>query len=348
MAETTARAMVLDKAGATERPALSLRELPKKSPGPGEVVVALEAAALNRRDLWIMLGKYGGIKLPAILGSDGAGVVTAVGSGVAASLVGTEVVLNPALAWGPNPALPEGSFRVLGMPDDGTFAEEICIAAAQVRKKPAHLSFIEAAALPLAGITAYRALCVRGRLRAGETVLIPGIGSGVSTMALLLARHLGARTVVTSGSEEKLQRARELGADFAISYREADWEKQIARFCEGSGPDVVVDGVGGETWQKCVSIARAGGRVVSYGATSGVATLDLRRLFWRQLDVLGSTMGSERDFDEMLAIVNAGKLRPVVDTVVPLSEAAAALLRMEQNQHMGKIVLKIRNAEVTS
>jgi len=348
MAETTAQAMVLDRAGATERPVLSLRDLPKRDPGPGEVVVALEAAALNRRDLWITLGKYAGIKFPAILGSDGAGVVTAIGSGVSPSLRGAEVVLNPALAWGPNPALPGDSFRVLGMPDDGTFAQEICIAAAQVRKKPAHLSFIEAAALPLAGLTAYRALCVRGRLRAAETVLIPGIGSGVSTMALLFAHHLGARTVVTSGSEEKLQRARDLGADFGISYRETDWEKQIAKWCDGNGPDLIVDGVGGETWQKCVSIARAGGRVVNYGATSGVATLDLRRLFWRHLDVMGSTMGSERDFDEMLAIVNAGKLRPIVDTVLPLTEAAAALSRMEQNQHMGKIVLKIGNAKVSS
>lgn len=355
MAESTAQAMVLERpdvtanatANATDSPVLSLRELPRKAAKPGEVVVALEAAALNRRDLWITLGKYSGIRFPSILGSDGAGVVSAVGAGVSESLVGTEVVINPSLGWGPNQALSAESFRVLGMPDDGTFAEEICIAATQVRKKPAHLTFPEAAALPLAGITAYRALCYRGRLRAAETVLIPGIGSGVSTMALLFAHHLGARTIVTSGSEEKLQRARELGADFAISYREADWDKQIAKWT-GGGPDLIVDGVGGETWQKCVGIARAGARVVNYGATSGVATLDLRRLFWRHLDVMGSTMGSERDFDEMLAIVSAGKLRPVVDTVYPLSDAKAALARMEQNQHMGKIVLKIRNAKENS
>ena len=343
MANTTMRALVLDRAaGASEPVTLTVREVPKKSPSAGEVLVNLEAAALNRRDHWITVGKYAGIRFPSILGSDGAGLVSAVGAGVDASLVGTAVVINPAVAWGSNVALPGESFRVLGMPDDGTFAEEIVVPASHVRRKPAHLSFVEAAALPLAGLTAYRALCVRGRLRPGETVLIPGIGSGVSTMVLLLAHSLGARTIVTSGSPEKLERAKALGADFGISYREPDWDKQIAKWCGDRLPDVIVDGVGGETWQKCVGVARAGGRVVSYGATSGVATLDLRRLFWRHLDILGSTMGSERDFDEMLAVVHAGQLKPIVDKVLPLEDASAAFSRMEHNQHMGKIVLQIR------
>jgi NADPH:quinone reductase-like Zn-dependent oxidoreductase len=234
------------------------------------------------------------------------------------------------------------------MPDAGTFADEIVISQSQVRAKPAHLSFAEAAALPLAGLTAYRALCSRGRLRPGETVLIPGIGSGVSTMVLMLAHHLGARTIVTSGSADKLARARALGADFAVSYRDADWDQQIAKWCKSRLPDLVVDGVGGETWQRAVGLVRAGGRVVSYGATSGVATLDLRRLFWRQIDVLGSTMGSERDFDELLALVSAGQLRPLVDQVVPLADAAAALERMEQNRHMGKLVLQVRPDPATT
>ncbi len=342
MAYKTMQAMVLDRKGATEPAILSLRELPQKSPGPGEVVVALRAAALNRRDLWIKLGKYGGIRLPAILGSDGAGIVTALGAGVGEGLVGAEVVINPSLAWGPNPAVAGEAWRVLGMPDDGTFAEEICIAAAQVCKKPTHLSWAQAAALPLAGLTAYRALCTRGRLHPGETVLIPGIGSGVSTMVLMFAHHLGARTVVTSSSAEKLARARELGADFAVNYRDSDWEQQVTKWCGDSPPDLVVDGVGGDTWQRCAGLVRAGGRVVSYGATSGVATLDLRRLFWRQLDLLGSTMGSARDFSEMLALVEAGQLRPLVDEVRPFTEVEKALERMEQNQHMGKLVLKIR------
>jgi len=342
------QAMVLARAGEAQPPALALREVPAREPGPFEVVVALCAAALNRRDLWIKLGKYGGIKLPAILGSDGAGVVTRVGQGVPETLLGTEVVINPSLAWGSDERIQGPSWRVLGMPDDGTFAEEICIAASAVFARPRHLDWSESAALPLAGLTAYRALCVRGELRPGQTVLIPGIGSGVSTMVLLLAHHLGARTVVTSSSPEKLARARELGADFAISYRDADWEQQIERWCGSHPPDLVVDGVGGETWQKCAALVAPGGRVVSYGATSGVAQLDLRRLFWRHLDVRGSTMGSERDFREMLALVTAGKLRPLIDQVVPLDQAEAALLRMERNAHMGKIVLQIKDKDSSS
>ena len=338
----TMLAMVLDRAGATEKMVLVPREVPKKAPGRGEVVVSLHAAALNRRDLWIKVGKYSGIRLPAILGSDGAGKVSAIGQGADESLLGSEVVINPSLDWGPNQAVQGEGWRVLGMPDDGTFAEEICIPATHVHKKPLHLSFVEAAALPLAGLTAYRALCVRGRLRAGETVLIPGIGSGVSTLVLLLARHLGAQSIVTSSSGEKLARARELGAAFGVSYRDADWAEQISKWCGSHPPDLVVDGVGGEAWQKSVTLVRPGGRVVSYGATSGIATLDLRRLFWRHLDVLGSTMGSERDFVEMLSLVEAGRLRPLIDEVRPLTDIEAALDRMEQNRHMGKLVLKIR------
>lgn len=337
------RALVLDRASADAAPTLKLAEVAARVPGPGEVVVALQAAALNRRDFWIRIGKYGGIRLPAILGSDGAGVVTAVGAGVPASRLGSEVIINPSLAWGSSPLFAGEGFRVLGMPDDGTFAEEICISASQLADKPAHLSWVEAAALPLAGLTAYRALCVRGRLRPGETVLIPGIGSGVSTMAMVLAKHLGARVIVTSGSDEKRARALTLGADFAVNHRSEGWDDQIKKWCGGALPNLVVDGAGGETWAKCVSLVAPGGRVVSYGATAGLATIDLRRLFWRQIDILGSTMGSERDFAEMVALFSAGRLRPLVDQVFPLAEASRAFERMERSEQMGKIVLTIHD-----
>lgn len=338
------RALVLDRPAADAPPTLTLRDVAPKTPAAGEVVVSLRAAALNRRDVWIRMGKYGGIRLPAILGSDGAGVVTAVGNGVSDRLLGREVIINPSLGWGTSQACGGDSFRVLGMPDDGTFADEICIAAAQVADKPSHLSWTEAAALPLAGLTAYRALCVRGRLRPGETVLIPGIGSGVSTMALLMAKHLGARVIVTSGSDEKCARARQLGADFAVNYRSEKWDEQVKAWCGSNLPSLVVDGAGGDGWAKCVGLVAAAGRIVSYGATAGVATLDLRRLFWRQIDVLGSTMGSERDFAEMVSLFRAGSLRPLVDGVVPLARAQEAFDRMEQGQHMGKIVLAIHDA----
>lgn len=334
------RAVVLDKS--SDGPAtVSLHSLPRKDPGPGEAVVSLRAAALNRRDLYIWRGLYSGLRYPSILGSDGAGVVTAVGSGVSESWVGTEVVIYPALAWGGKEEHSGPHFRVLGMPDSGTFADEIVIAAENLAKKPAHLSWSEAAALPLAGLTAYRASIARGGLRPGETVIIPGIGSGVSTMVLMLAKHLGARVVVTSSSPEKLARARQLGADIAVNYRDADWDKQIAKALGDRKADLCVDGVGGETWGRCVPLLRPSGRIVSYGATSGLTQIDLRRLFWQQLNILGSTMGSPRDFAELLALVSAGRLRPLIDAEHPLENAAEALERMERGEQMGKIVLQI-------
>ncbi len=341
MSHETMQAVVLEKT--SEGSSLVVRSVERKAPGPLSAQVSLHAAALNRRDVWIRLGKYAGIKLPSILGSDGAGVVTAVGAGVDPSWVGKAVVINPSLGFGTNQEAQGPDYRILGMPDDGTYAESIVVPAANLVEKPVHLSFTEAAALPLAGLTAYRALCIRGQLRPGQTVLIPGIGSGVSTMALMFARHLGAKVVVTSGSREKLEAAARLGASFGVLYKDADWEDQIAKHLGGANVDVVVDGAGADAWVKGMNLLRPGGRIVSYGATAGIAQIDLRKVFWKQLNILGSTMGSDRDFAEMVALVSAGKLRPLVDQVVPLGDALAAHVRMEHGQHMGKLVLKIRD-----
>jgi NADPH:quinone reductase-like Zn-dependent oxidoreductase len=334
-------AVVLEKT--SEGTSLVMRTVARKQPGPGEAQVSLHAAALNRRDVWIRLGRYAGIRLPSILGSDGAGVVSAVGTGVSANWVGKSVVVNPSLHFGSNQEAQGADYRILGMPDDGTYAESVVVPASNLVAMPAHLSFVEAAALPLAGLTAYRALCVRGQLRPGQTVLIPGIGSGVSTMALLFAHHLGARVIVTSGSHDKLAAAARLGASFGVCYRDADWEEQISRHLGGALVDVVVDGAGADAWSKSLNLLRPGGRIVSYGATAGLAQIDLRKMFWKQLNILGTTMGSDRDFAEMVALVGAGKLRPCIDQVLPLSEAMAAHQRMEHGQHMGKLVLKIRD-----
>lgn len=335
------RAMVLSKDGADAPAKLDLRQVPRRAPAAGEVVVALKAAALNRRDVWIRLGQYGGIKLPCILGADGAGVVAAVGAGVAPELIGQAVVINPSLGWGADPAAQGPDYRILGMPEDGTYAEQIVVPAANVVAKPAHLSWAEAAALPLAGLTAYRALVTRGRLRAGQTVLIPGIGSGVSTLVLMLAKHLGARAIVTSSSADKLATAAALGADFGVNYRDPTWAEQVKRHCKSRLPDLAIDGAGGDSWAQCLNLVRPGGTVVSYGATAGLANIDLRKMFWKQLNILGSTMGTESDFRALVALVDAGKLRPRVDQIVPLADAALAHERMEHGQHMGKIVLQI-------
>lgn len=321
---------------------LRLEEADDPRPGPGEVTVRLHAAALNRRDVWIRIGQYAGIKLPVIPGSDGAGVIHEVGEGVDHSRLAQEVVIDPALNWGDDPRAQGRDFRIVGTPDDGTYAQLVRVPASNVQPKPAALSWEEAAALPLAGLTAYRALVTRGGVQAGETLLIPGVGGGVASFALLIARHLGARVLVTSGSEEKLEWARGLGADAAFNYHDPDWVKQVRATTGGQGPDLIVESLGGEVFNQLLDVVRPGGRVVSYGATLGpVPQLVLRRIFWKQLDVLGSTMGRPGEFAMMLSLFEEGGLRPVVDRVFPLAEAGAAQARMEEGAQFGKIVLSI-------
>ena len=335
------RAVVLREPGGPEN--LKLEEVPDPSPGVSEVVVRLKAAALNHRDVWIRSGTgayAGGFKQRVILGSDGAGEVLSVGSGGDRSLVGRAVVINPSLDWGDDHAAQGPDFRILGLPDDGTYAQAVRVSAGNVHPKPAGLSFEEAAAIPLAALTAYRAVVSRARVQAGETVLVTGIGGGVSTFALQIAAHLGARVLVTSGSDAKLARAREMGAAGGANYRTQDWAREIAAQSKG-GPDVVIDSVGGETFAKCVEILKAGGRIASYGATTGpVKDFVLRNLFWKQATAVGTTMGSPREFAAMLKLYDQG-LRPVVDKVFPLADTVAAHRRMEEAGQFGKIVLGI-------
>jgi NADPH:quinone reductase-like Zn-dependent oxidoreductase len=307
--------------------------------------VRLKAAALNHRDVWIRSGTgayAGGFKQRVILGSDGAGEVVSVGSGGAASLVGQAVVINPSLDWGEADLAQGPNFRILGLPDDGTYAQMIRVPVANIHQKPAGLSFEEAAAIPLAALTAYRAVASRARVQKGETVLVTGIGGGVSTFALQIAAHLGARVLVTSGSDAKLARARELGAAGGANYRTQDWARGIVAL-SGGGPDVVIDSVGGETFAKCVEILKPGGRIASFGATTGaVKDFVLRNLFWKQATLLGTTMGSPREFAAMLELFGqGGGLRPVVDKTFPLADAAAAHRRMEEAGQFGKIVLNV-------
>ena len=330
------RAVVLHAVGAPEQ--LKVEERPTPVPGPGEALVRLRAAALNHRDVWIRLGQYAGIKLPIVLGSDGAGQVTAVGDGVDSGWMGRDVIIDPSFNWGPDERAQGPAFNILGLPVDGTYAEYVRVPTANLHPKPAPLSWEEAAAIPLASVTAYRALVTRGRLEAGETVLVTGIGGGVATCALLIATHLGARVYVTSGSDEKLAAARQHGASGGVNHRSDDWTKTLVAEM-GGRPDMVVDGAGGETFNRALDVVRPGGRVVSYGSTTGPAkTVEIRRIFWKQLNVLGSTMGTPADFREMTKLYASG-LRPVIDSVFPLDQAAAAHARMEAGDQFGKIVL---------
>lgn len=321
---------------------VTFADVPDPSPARGEVVVALVAAALNHRDLYIRQGVYAGVKFPLTPGSDGAGVVERLGPGVDPSRLQREVIMNPALGWGSSEAAAAADFSILGLPRDGTWAEKVLVPVAQLAARPPHLSWEQSAALPLAGLTAYRALFARARLQAGERVLVNGVGGGVAWCAVQFAVALGAEVWVTSSSPEKIAAAVALGARGGFDYRDPAWVAAALARCPG-GFAVVLDSAGGPGFAQLIEAAAPGGRVVFYGATHGnVPEVGLRKIFWRQLSLLGTTMGSPRDFQDMLAFVNLHRIVPGVSATFPLERAAEALELMERGGQCGKIVLKIR------
>lgn len=312
-----------------EGAALVHETVPDPEPKPGEVVVELRAAALNRRDLFVRNGIYR-FPLPLVPGSDGAGVRRDTGE---------EVVILPGIGWGDREDAPAEGFEILGGPRDGTYAELIALPEENLYPKPAGFSWEEAAAFPLAALTAYRALFSRGALQAGETVLVLGAASGVSTFAVQLAAQAGARVLVTSSSDEKIERARELGADGGVNYATThDWP---AAARELGSVDLVVDSVG-STWQQSLDCLRRGGRAVVFGGTGGTeVTLQVRPLYFAQQSLLGTQLGSPRDFEALLRMLDDARWRPVLDSTRPLAEAEVALVRMEAGEHFGKLVLAI-------
>ncbi|MBV8343848.1 MAG: zinc-binding dehydrogenase [Candidatus Eremiobacteraeota bacterium] len=317
---------------------LQIDELDVEQPRESDVLVRVRAAALNRRDVFITQGLYPKIALPVTLGSDGAGEIVALGSVFAGLAVGDEVVIDPMLAWGDDPRVWDAAHSsILGMPREGTFAQYVAVPAENVYPKPTQLSMEEAAAIPLAGLTGYRAVVTRGELRAGETVLITGVGGGVQTFVLLFAKRLGARVIVTSSTQEKLERAQALGADLAIDYKATpDWHKSL----RSETIDLVVDSSGGDTLRKALDVIRPGGRIVVYGGTTGEATIRLFPLFWKHVSVLGTSMGSPEDFAGMLEFFDDG-LRPVVDRVFPLDDAVGAFEYLASANQFGKVVLGV-------
>lgn len=316
---------------------LETQTVPAPTPAAGEVRIALSAAALNRRDQYIRDGRYAKIQLPCVLGSDGCGVVDMAPT-EASHLLGQRVVIDPSFDWGTNPAAQGPHFSILGMPRQGTFAEYVCVPWQNVHLAPSHLSDAEAAALPLAGLTAYRATMVQGAVKRGDVVLVTGIGGGVATMVMQFALAAGATVWVTSGSDAKLERARELGARGGANYHVATWTADLANAV--SGFDCIVDSVGGDLVNDLTGLARAGGRIVFYGTSRGaVPSLNLHRIYWKQLHLVGSTMGTPEDFRAMLDVVQQHQLRPVVDSVYPLAQAEQAFDRMKQSEQLGKIVI---------
>jgi NADPH:quinone reductase-like Zn-dependent oxidoreductase len=319
---------------------VTLKEVSTPVLQSGEVLIQIKAAALNHRDVWIQKGQYAGIKYPSILGSDGAGVVMEAADESDKNWVGKEVIINPSHNWGSNPKGQEKSFKILGLPDEGTFAQYVKIATRYLVEKPAHLSFEKAAAIPLAGLTAYRSLFSRGQLHAGEKLLITGIGGGVALFVLQFALAAGAQVYVTSSSDAKIARAKELGAVGGANYTVATWAEDLKK--QAGGFDVIVDSAAGEGFAKLIDIAAVGGRLVIFGGTKGtIKDIVPQRIFWKQLSILGSTMGSEEEFTQMITYINEKQLEPVVDKVFPWAEAEHAFRRMDNKEQFGKIVLKV-------
>jgi NADPH:quinone reductase-like Zn-dependent oxidoreductase len=314
---------------------LVLEEVPDPVAGPGEVLIRLRASALNHLDIWIRKG-LPSVPKPRILGADGAGVVEALGAGVTGFEPGQRVVINPGVEAS------DGAIHVIGEHGDGTNAELVAVPATNVYPIPNGLSFEEAAAFPLVFETAYRMLVTRAHLQEGEWVLLWGIGSGVSTAGLAIARALGARTIVTSSSDAKLERARELGADVIVNHADGDVKAAVKEATGGHGADIVVDHVGEATWRTSLDVAAREGRIAVCGATSGPnPPAALHRVWWKQLTILGSTMGTKVDFEGAYDLIATGRARPVVDEVLPLSEIRAAHERLEAGEQLGKIVLTI-------
>lgn len=308
---------------------LDYQEIVQPQAARGEQIVALRAAALNHRDVFMTEGLYSGIQFPAILGSDGAG-----------EWAGRRVVIYPALEWGGNPNFQGKNFRVLGMPDDGTFAEQIRIPRKNIFHMPEHLNWEQAAALPLAGLTAWRALFSRCKLKKGEKVLISGIGGGVALTALQFALAARADVFVTSSSAEKIENAAKMGAKGGANYREAGWDKRLRQ--EIGGFDVILDSAAGDGFAAFPALCNPGGRIGIYGGSLGkVNGLSMQPVFWKQISMLGSTMGSPREFKAMLNFVGKNEIAPVVDSVFPLSEGNKAFEKMAKGEQFGKIVLKI-------
>jgi len=323
------RAVVLTESG------LGFEEFPDPKAGRGEVVIELHAAAVNRRDLLVCNPPSPAYRFPhpLIPGSDGAGI---------RQDTGEEVVINPGLFWGSDPRAAGSDWQILGGPSNGTYAELVKVPVENVFPKPLWLSWREAAALPLAAVTAFRALFTIGGLTPGETVVILGASGGVATTAISLASHVGANVLVTTSNEKKLSRAVARGANGGVLYTNPEWVNEIRELNGGEGVDLVFDSIG-STWDASLGCLRRGGRVVAFGGTGGARVdVDVRLLYLNWLSIRGTTMGSPQDFADLMSLIDVARIRPEIDAVLPLQQAAAAHERMRAGEHFGKLVLDIR------
>jgi len=329
------KALILSGPGVIE-----LKEIPKPTPGKGQALIRMKAAALNRRDEWIREGKYPNIRYGIIMGSDGSGIVESVGDEANQPWVGQEVVINPNNDWGPDPEVQAGKYTILGMPINGTFSEYAVISIDRLQHKPFHLDFLQTAAMPMGGLTAFRALFRKGELKSGQNVLISGFGGGVAQFAFLFAQAIGANVYVTSGSSEKIEKALKLGAKGAYNYKKDSTYPDLWK--TKGGFDLVIDSAGGNQLNNFIKILKPKGKIVIYGATNGLpANLDLYRMFWNQLSLLGTTMGNDNEFSEMLSFVSKHQIRPLIDSIRPFDKIVESFQDITRPNKAGKIVFQI-------
>ena len=344
------KAVVIHEHGGLDK--LRIEEVPEPEYSADEILLKVHSAGLNHLDIWVRKSR-GGLDLPKphIPGSDAAGIVVAAGANVTNVTVGDEVIINPGLSCGCCEFCNRGqqseciSFGIVGMSRPGTFAELLAVPSGNVWPKPSHMSFNEAGAFVLAHLTAWRMLMTRAQLKPGQTVLIHGIGGGVALSALQLARLAGAEVIVTSSSDEKLERAGQIGADHTINYKTVDDVAQhVKDITYGRGVDIAIDTVGAATWPIDFSAVRRGGKIVLCGVTSDAqAVTNLRTLYWNQLTILGSTMGSDEDLHQLLRAVTKAKLKPIIDSAAKLENIKDATGRMEAGEQFGKIVIEVCN-----
>lgn len=320
---------------------LTIKEVDTPELKADEALIRIKAAAINRRDYWIQKGQYAGLTFPITLGSDGAGVVEQVGSASEEDWIGQEVIINPSLDWGEDEDVTDENFTILGLPQDGTFSEYVKVPLANIYRMPTHLTFEEAAAFPLGGLTAWRALFSKGKIKTGDKLLIGGIGGGVATFVLKWALHAGIEVYVTSGTQTKIDSAVELGAKGGVLYSDNDWDKKLKKKV-GDGFDVIIDSALGPGFAHYVNLANPGARIVFFGGTDSgnLPELDGRKIFWKQLSIIGTKMGSPSEFQAMLSFVEKHQVKPVVDSVWPMAHAEEAMRKLNVSSQLGKIVLR--------
>ncbi len=321
---------------------VAVKDVETPTPKAGEVRVAIKAASLNHRELWIPKGQYPGMQVPATLGCDGAGVIDMLGDGVTSAKIGDEVVIYPGLRWGSSRRTPAKDFGLLGMPGPGTVAEYICVPAENLAPKPADMTWEEAAAVPLTGLTAWRVLMYKGELQPGENVLIIGVGGGVATFGLAYAVALGANVYVTGENDDVIAKAVKMGAKAGLNFNDPEWRKKIMPMTGGEGVDVVMDGAPAPSFSNYVRSIRPGARIVIYGSTAGDEfKVTATSIFLRSATILGSQVGDPKDFRDMLAFIGKHNIKPVIERTFPLAEAREALLHLQDKHQFGKIVVTV-------